>query len=155
MLPTGKMQCMVLPQTVTNAGTVSGYIDTRGFDFAVIDLVAETVDATNLPTVLRLGQSDTTPTAFTDTTVITNFVGGTATSTSVGFVIPTPVTTTSVGVNTYSVQFRVDLRARQRFLAVEFSPLYTHTAVVIASLFRGDESPDTATKAGVLAVVAG
>lgn len=144
MVPTTKIHTMIVPQTVTNAGTLEGWVDTKGFDFATINLISETVDATDIPTVMRLGQADSTPTAFTDTTAITNFVGGTATSTSVGFVIPTPVTTTDSGVNVYSTQFRVDLRGRQRYLAIQFSPITTHTLSVNCNLSRGEISPEAA-----------
>ena len=155
MLPSGKLATLVVPQTVTNAGTLTGYVDTKGFDFAVITLVSETVAANKIPTVLRLSQTDSVPTAFTDGTVLTQFVGGTATTTAVGFVIPTPVTTTSVGVNTYCVQFNVDLRGKKRYLPVEFSPITTHTLSVDAHLYRADELPISSTKANVLALVEG
>ena len=153
MVPASKLATMVVPQTVTNAGTLTGYVDTKGYDFATINLVSETVAATDIPTVMRLGQSDTTPTAFTDTTVITSFVGGTATSTTVGFVIPTPVITTSVGANTYNTQFRVDLKGKKRYLAIEFSPITTHTLSIDCILERGEESPEGTSLANVLALV--
>lgn len=154
MLPASKLAAMIVPQTVTNAGTLTGLLDTKGFDFVSIDLLSESQAATNVPTVMRIGESDTAPTAFADCTVITNFVGGTATSTSVGFVIPTPVTLTSAGVNTYSVKFNIDLRGRKRYLAIEFSPITTHTLSVNANLHRGDEMPDSAADANVQALVA-
>ena len=153
MVPHSKLATMIVPQTVTSGGTISGYVDTKGFDFACISLVTETVAATDIPTVLRLSEDDTAHSAFTAGTVITNFVGGTATSTSVGFVIPTPVTTTSVGVNTYCVQMNVDLRGRKRYLALEFSPITTHTISVDCNLFRGDELPIGTTKGNVLAQI--
>ena len=153
MLPSSKLFTMIVPTTVAAASTTTGYVDTKGFDFAIINIVGNTQLVSNIPTVLRLGQSDTAPTAFADTTVITNFVGGTVTSGSVGFVIPTPVTTTDSGVNTYPAQFRVDLRGRQRYLAIEYSPLTTDTVSVDCNLFRGDESPERAGSANVLLLV--
>ena len=138
---------MVVPQTVTNAGTLSGKVDTKGFDYAQISLVSGTVAASDIPTVMRISEDDTAHSAFTAGTVITNFVGGTATTTSIGFVIPTPVTTSG---GTYSAQFNVDLRGRKRYLAIEFSPITTHTLSVDCNLYRGDEAPIGTTKANVL-----
>ncbi len=150
MLPISKLHQMVVPTTVAAASTTTGFVDTIGYDYAVVTLVGNTQVVSDIPTTLRLGQSDTAPTAFTDTTVITNFVGGTATSTSVGFVIPTPVTTTSSGVNDYSVKFNVDLKGRQRYLAVQYSPLSTDTFGIDCRLHRADVSPIGTTLANVL-----
>ena len=142
MVPSCKLATLIVPQTVTSGQSAFGYFDTKGYDFAIINLVSETVAASDIPTVLRLGESDTVPANFAGSTAIApTFVGGAATSTSVGFVIPTPVTTTSVGVNTYAVQFRVNTKARKRYLTIEFSPITTHTTSVDAVLFKGEEMP--------------
>ncbi len=153
MLPISKLHSMIVPTTVAAASTTTGRADTLGFDYAVINIVGQTQVVTDIPTTLRLGQADTAPTAWTDATVITNFQGGTATSATVGFVIPTPVTTTTSGVNSYPVQFRVDLKGRQRYLAIQYSPLSTDTVSIDCNLYRGDESPSDTNRANVLALV--
>jgi len=116
MVPSCKLATLFLPQAVTSGQSQFGYFDTLGYDYAIINLVSETVAAVSIPNALRLGESDTVPVNFAGSTAIApTFVGGAATTTAVGFVIPTPRTTTSVGVNTYAVQFRVNLKARMRY----------------------------------------
>ena len=75
--------------TMTSAGTVFGAIDTLGFDYCEVDLVAGTGDAASTAvTTLRIAESDTLLTAYTGGTAVTAFVGAAATSTSAGFVLP-------------------------------------------------------------------
>jgi hypothetical protein len=72
------------PQSVGTAGVTGTTIDLLGARWAQIDVHINS--ATAQPTVFKLTEGDTT-TAVTD--AIVAFTGGTATSTSVGFVIPT------------------------------------------------------------------
>ena len=150
MLPQGKTAVMIQPVTVTNAGTLTGYVDCRGYDFAEI-LVIGTTSATNeVPTVLKLTEHDTA-TAVASQSAIVAATGGTATSSSVGFVIGTPSATTTVP---YTASFQVDLKGRKRYLGVSFSPVTTHTVSAVAKLYRGDELPTGTTKGNVSNLVA-
>jgi len=147
MLPVyGKQVIAISPQSVTNAATATGNIDTQGFDgYATIDIaMATSNNVTNNPSVLKLAECDTTVvTSFAD---ITAFVGdGTG-----GFTIPNAVTS---GV--WGAKFNVDLRGRKRYLRVSISPLTTQILSVVANLFKGDEAPVGTTLANVKAIVNG
>ncbi|MEN6334122.1 MAG: hypothetical protein ABFE01_07650, partial [Phycisphaerales bacterium] len=101
--------------TMTSAGTVIGAVDTKGFNFLAIDLVAGTGEAASTAvTTLRLAENDTVTapssiTAYTTVgnTPITQFVGAAAVSTSAGFVLPALSSTVQ---NVF--RFNVDLRGR-------------------------------------------
>lgn len=129
----------------TNGATASGIIDTLGFNFATIDVIATTADVvSNKPTVLKLQEADdTNATSFTD---ITGAIGGTS------FTIPNAVTAaTAVIQNQY--KFNVDCHARKRYLQAVYSPQTTQTVTVVANLGRAEQSPGTATKANALTLV--
>lgn len=138
--------------SATNAGTfTSANIDTLGFDFLTIDIAATTQSASTQagsPSVLKIQESDTTVvTSFAD---VVGFRGGSATATNVDFVVAVGKTT---GINAYKLN--VDARARKRYLNVVASPTTTQTFQVTANGFRGEQSPSTAAKAGVLNLVEG
>lgn len=151
--------------TLTNAGTGRVMIDTLGYDHASVDIVLGLADTTsNSPTLLTLGDSDTTHTS--NATAITAFSGGTATSTSVAWVIPVTgvvtAITASMSGNTY--RYEIDTRARRRYLMVSCSPATTQTMQVNARLSRGETIPVgglgtgtsvTSVHAGVAAIVEG
>ena len=145
MLPScPKVAVMISPQTVTNAGTLSGYVDTQGYDYAEILLVASTTDnATNNPSLLYVREHDTTTSA-TSMTSIAAFLGDS------GFTIANWSTTAD-----NKTLFRVDLRGRKRYLGIAVSPLTTHTMCAVACLRRGDELPITTTTASVANLVEG
>lgn len=137
---------------VTNAGTgTSANIDTLGIDFITIDVAATTQSASTQagsPSVLKLQESDTTVvTSFAD---IVGFRGASATATNVDFVVPIGRT---AGINAY--KFNVDGRARKRYINVVVSPTTTQTFYATANGFRAEQSPSTAAKAGVLALIEG
>ena len=145
MLPQSKLILAIDALSVTAGGTHTGTIDTLGYDFASIDVIMATSNATtNNPTVFKLVESDATVTNITSVDDITAFVGDTA------WTIPAEDTNNG---NTY--KFNVDLRGRKRYLGVRISPLTTQLVSVTANLFRGDEAPISATKANVDAIVEG
>ena len=123
------------PQSVTNGATVSGNVDTKGYDWLVVDVVTSTSnDTTNNPATLKLSESDdTVATNFSD---IGTFKGD---DTSDGFTIPNAVTSGAWGV-----QMRVDLRGRKRYIKLSVSPVTTQVISGVASLGRGDEAPVSA-----------
>jgi hypothetical protein len=137
---------------LTNGATgTSANIDTLGFDFVSIDVSATTQSASTQagsPSVLKLQESDTTVvTSFAD---VVGFRGASATATNVDFVVGIGRTT---GVNAY--KFNVDCRSRKRYINVVMSPTTTQTFYVTANGFRGEGSPSTAAKAGVLSLIEG
>lgn len=132
MIPAPKTMLLISPASTTNAGTASGSIDTKGFDFAVIDVIASASDAvSNNFSVLTLSEGDTTSAYTAISTGDTDFT--IANAETAGHVV---------------AQFRVDLRARKRYLKLAASPVTTQIIAATANLFRGDELPVTATKAG-------
>jgi hypothetical protein len=138
--------------SATNAGTfTSANIDLLGVDFVTIDISATTQSASTQagsPSVLKIQESDTTVvTSFAD---CVGFRGASATATNVDFVVGIGKTS---GVNAY--KFNVDCRARKRYLNVVMSPTTTQTFYVSANGFRGEQSPSTAAKAGVLSLIEG
>lgn len=141
--------------TMTSAGTVIGAVDTKGFNFLVIDLVAGTGEAASTAvTTLRLAENDTVTaessvTAYTTAgnTPITQFVGAAAVSTSAGFVLPALSSTVQ---NVF--RFNVDLRGRKRFISLNFAPEKQTVGVSAhAMLFRSNVDPAMVTAATTVA----
>lgn len=136
MLPTPKSVCAFSAST-TNGATASGNIDTKGFDFAVINVIETASNAaTNNCSVLKVAESDDT--------VVTNFANVSGLVGDTDFTIPASVTS---GVQVVA-QMRVDLRGRKRYLKVSASPVTTQVLTCVAELHRGDECPESATNAG-------
>jgi len=138
--------------SLTNGATgTSANIDTLGVDYVTIDIAATTQSASTQagsPTTLKIQECDTTVvTSFAD---VVGFRGGSATATNVDFVVGIGKTT---GVNAY--KFNVDCRSRKRYLNVVVTPTTTQTYYVSANGFRSEQSPVTATKAGVLSLIEG
>ena len=128
------------PATVTNGGTGTFIVDTRGFgaaQFVVSPGIAN--NATNIPTVLKISQGDTTS-AFTD---LTGYVGGT--NAAGGFTIPTNVATAAADVQPYV--FNVDLEGKQRYLRLQISPVTTITYAFTCNLSRPAQSPNVTSEA--------
>lgn len=126
------------------AGTVtSQIIDTivngQKAEFLTIPVFGTTADAvSNCPTVLKLQESDDTVT--TNFANITAFVGGTATSSTVGFVIGNDVTATTTLAK---YVFNVNLLPRKRYLRLLISPATSQTYYAVAELSRNAVAPTT------------
>jgi hypothetical protein len=147
VLPQLKTIVAVNAVSKTNGATASGIVDTLGFDWATIDVIAATADVvSNKPSVLKLQESDdTNATNFAD---IAAFVGGTA------FTIPNANTAaTAVLQNNY--KFNVDCRTRKRYLQAVYSPQTTQVVTVVANLGRGEQAPSTAAKANAMTLAEG
>lgn len=143
MRPMGKQVIVIDRTSATNGATATGNIDRLDFDYCELDVWLSTSDSTsNNPSVLNLLECDTT--VATSFVTVSGFVGDT------DFTIPAAVTEGSWGV-----KFRVDCRARKRYLRLAVSPTTTQVVTAVANLFNGDEAPLTATKAGVKALVSG
>ena len=144
MLPQSKTVCAITPVSKTNGATATGnLIDTMGYDFCSIDIVATTSDAaSNKPSVLKMQEADDTNAS--NLADVSGFMGGT------DFTIANAATT---GETNY--KFNVDCRKRKRYLCVLVSPRTTQIIAGVANLFRGEQAPITATKANVLNLVEG
>ena len=152
MTPQLKSNWPLVNVSATNAGTAtSQVIDTMGYDWATIDIVATTQSASTQagsPSVLKLQEADnTSATSFVD---IVGARGGSATATNVDFLVGVGATATT-SPNGY--KFNVDLRARKRYLQIVISPTTTETFAAVVNLGRGEQAPTTAAKAGVLNLV--
>jgi hypothetical protein len=122
------------PATVTNGGTGTFIVDTRGFASAQI-IVAPSAGsgATNVPTVLKLEHGDATN-AFGN---LDGYVGG-ATN---GFTIPTAIATAATAVQPYVLN--VDMLGKKRYLKLSVSPQTTVTYAFVANLSRPAIAPDS------------
>lgn len=155
MLPQFKPQIAINAVSVgTSGGTLVGSpIDTLGARWATIDIWGTTQSATTQaagPSVLKLQESDTTvASTFAD---IVGFRGGSATATNVDFVVGLGYATTNLPNN---YKFNVDCRYRKRYLSVAITAISSQTFYGTANLYRNEQSPSTATKAGVLSLVEG
>ena len=123
------------PATVTNGGTGTFIVDTRGFAAAQFVIAPSAgTGATNIPTVLKLEEGDTTAT-FAN---LTGYVGGT--NSAGGFTIPSNIATAATAVQPYVLN--VDLRGKKRFLKLSVSPQTTITYGFVCSLSRPATSPN-------------
>lgn len=147
MLPTPKTVMRVVDTQATAGETNTSVIDRLGFDYAVIAIGLQGLEATTAPAVVKLQESaDTNASNYAD---VTGFVGGTS------FTLPTAVRTLGNTSGPTIIQMGVDLRARKRYLRTSIS-VGTHGAVVQnATLYRGDEAPFSAGTAGVDVLVRG
>jgi hypothetical protein len=142
MLPQLKSVVAVNAVSATNGATTTGIIDTLGYDYATVDIIAATADVvSNAPSVLKLQEADTTDaTNFAD---IVGLRGGT------DFTIPNANTAaTAVLQNLY--KFNVDMRGRKRYLRSVYSPRTTQVSTVLANMGRGEQAPITAAKCNAM-----
>lgn len=127
------------PASVASTATTSCMFDTIGYDFAEIHVSCGTQATTDAAiTTITLKESDNTTAS--NFTAIAAFTGGTATTTSVGFVIPA-VTVTGLGAG---VLLQVDLRKRKRYLLLNMTPGTTLVMQSVVTLGRAEQSPITA-----------
>jgi len=138
----GNALCVMPPKTVATNATNSMVFDTKGFDYANV-YVGMGTHATNKAALstLKFTESDSS-TVISSQSAIVALTGGTATSSSVGFVIPTAVKHGPGAVS----EFQIDLRKRKRYLGLQVTPGDTtaNETYAIASLGRSEYSRDTA-----------
>lgn len=153
MMPQQKIVFALDETSKTAAATATARFDTLGYDHLQIAVRAGTADVvSNKPTVLKLQEADTTDSS--NLADIAAFVGGTATSATVGFVIPNANTAaTAVLQNDY--MFSVDCRARKRYIVVAVSPATTQLIKAVGVLSRGENAPNTAAKVNAMTLVEG
>jgi hypothetical protein len=151
-------QQLVQASSATAAATItSRNYDSLGpntnakHDYCTIVVLGTTTDTTtDQPTVLKVQECDTTvASSFAD---ITAFVGGTATSTSVGYVIPAGRTATAINV---IAVFNINMIRRKRYLRVLISPATTQTFSVLAIGSRFHQSNENTANSGADALIQG
>jgi hypothetical protein len=142
MVPSNKIVQVVMPTTALTAGSTggTGYVDTKGYDYLQLCVVAASVTTTTQVATFRVGETDTTPTAYTDCTDIVPLCGGTATGATAGFVLPCPNSAYALG-NLFRAN--LDLRGRKRYIGLSYSPGVTagDTIAAFAVLSRTQNGP--------------
>jgi hypothetical protein len=140
MLIAPKIVTAIIPISKTNGATATGeMIDTKGWDYVTIGIVASTADVvSNCPSVLKIEEGDTTSSVAT----FAGAVSGT------DYTIATNAYTSTTNQNIWS--FNVDTRVRKRYLRVSVSPQTTMVIGGIAVLSRGEKAPTTSAEAGAL-----
>ncbi len=143
MVPATKHVIAIIPISKTNGATATGeLIDTKGWDYCDIAIVASTADVvSNTLSVLKIEEGDTTSSVAT----FTGAVSGT------DYTIATNAFTSTTNQNVWS--FHVDCRARKRYLRVLCSPQTTMVIGGAAMLSRGEKAPTTSAEAGALNAV--
>lgn len=135
MLPTPKTVVLFSAST-TNGATASGIADTKGYAYAVVELVESASNAaTNNCSVLKVGEGDTSS-SFTN---VSGLVGD-----SDFDIADSP--TSGVAL---AAQMRVNLNGRKRYLQLSASPVTTQVLTGLVHLYRGEEAPVSATDANV------
>lgn len=128
--------------SVSAAATVTGVVDTLGFDECAIDVELDSQAATsNNPTTMKLSESD-------DLTTYADIAAFTGDATD-GFAI-SAISSTAVNVT----RMNVDLRARKRYLKVTVAPLGT-TGVISVRATLGKAGDSTIARAAMQQVVDG
>ena len=151
MLPANyKLRQLIVPVTTPTAGSTAntGYVDCAGYSYLSIDVVEMSASAATQVDTLSIREDDTVPTAFTDMSAIVALTGAAATSTSAGFVLPTP---NSAVENNY--RFKIDLKGRKRYVGINFTPGVTTRVACNAYLWRGNEGANQATSTDATATV--
>lgn len=134
-----------LPASVTaSSETATLTIDTVGYDHASVTVMRASNAATTFATMLKVAESDSESTGYTDVTALVG--GGTG-----GFAIPAVSATGSVAV----VKLDVDTKARKRYLRVQMTPSTAVNVAMSARLSRGEVSPETAAQAGCIGWIKG
>ena len=122
--PSPKSVIVISPTSTTNGATTTGSFDTKGFDYAVIDVCATTSNnATNNFSVLTLSEGDTTSSYAAASTGDTDFT----------------IAASDTAADQVVAQFRVDMRGRKRYLKLSASPVTTQTITAVAHLHRADQ----------------
>lgn len=144
--PTGGKKVVLIPQYATAGVTNSMVVDTTGADFLQFDLIMGTHGSTtnNYFGTIKWAESDTS----TDVTSMTDIValtGGTATSSTVGWVWPNYASASKATV----VEFNIDLRKRAKYIGLIINGPSLQAAGWIAGsgdLVSAEQSADTPAK---------
>jgi hypothetical protein len=134
-----KLVQLTLPTTAVVADAhLTSYVDTRGYDYLQINILELSASAATAAHFLQVREDDTVPTAVTSMSAIVAFTGASATSTSAGFVLPTPVSAGAFG-NVY--RFNINLKGRKRYIGLEYAPGVSQQWCAHALLMRCQDGP--------------
>jgi hypothetical protein len=136
---TDKFNELIYPQSVATNATATGILDT--LDANEVQLLVSLDTAATNPTVLKVGEGDTTS-AFTDIGALTGD------DTTNGFTIPAVDTT-----NGNLLAFNVDMRKRKRYLQLSCTPGVAQVVSATARLSRRGEELTGATAQGLDTIV--
>lgn len=135
-----------LPTAAVGAtATATLTIDTLGYDHASVNVVRASNASTVFANVIKVEESDDNST-FSNVTALVG--GGTG-----GFSIPA-IAAGSTG-SASVLKMDVDTKAKKRYLKVSYTPGASATVAIVARLGRAEESPATASEAGVIGLVKG
>lgn len=143
MLPQNNFAVSYMPlATCATNATQTMSFDTKGYEYLNCYVLLNT-HATNGTTIqtLKFSEHDSTTTVASMTDIVA-LTGGTATSASVGYVLPTVAVAGTGG----TIEFQIDLRARKRYLGLSI----THGATTmytgaLALLSRAKDAPSGTT----------
>jgi hypothetical protein len=138
-----KILAAVPTAAVGSTATSTLTIDRLGYDYVSVSAVRASNASTTFANVLKVEESDNN----SDYSDVTAFVGGGVG----GFTIPTVTDTSNASI----VKLDIDARARKRYLKVSMTPGATATLSIVARLSRAEETPVSASDAGVIGWVKG
>lgn len=121
-------------------------IDRLGYDYVSVSAIRASNAATTFANVLKVEESDDNGSSDAYANVTALVAGGTG-----GFTLAAVSDTSNAA--TYKID--IDCRARKRYLKVSMTPGATATLAIVARLSRAEESPVTASEAGVIGWVKG
>lgn len=128
---------------VGSTATATLTIDTRGYDHASVTVLRASNASTVFANVVKVEESDDNS-SYSNVTALVG--GGTG-----GFSIPAVSNTSSAAI----LKLDIDTKAKKRYLRVSYTPGASATVAMVARLGRGEESPATASDAGVIGLVKG
>lgn len=128
---------------VGSTATATLTIDTRGYDHASVTVLRASNASTVFANVVKVEESDDNS-SYSNVTALVG--GGTG-----GFSIPAVSNTSSAAI----LKLDIDTKAKKRYLKVSYTPGASATVAMVARLGRGEESPATASDAGVIGLVKG
>lgn len=131
--------------TTASSGTATMTIDTRGFNYASVNVMRASNASTTFASVLKVEESDDNSSY---SNVAPFVLGGTG-----GFTLPA-ITTAGTALSSV-VKMDIDCRALKRYLKVSVTPNTTVNVAMTARLSRAEETPTSATEAGALGWVRG
>lgn len=124
---------------VGSTATSTLTIDRLGYDHVSVSAIRASNASTVFASVLKVEESDSVSTNYTDVTALVG--GGTG-----GFTIPAVSDTNAAAV----VQMDVDCRARKRYLRVSMTPGASATLALVAGMSKAEVAPVSAAEKGVI-----
>jgi len=132
-----------IPPQAVGTDAVTGVIDTRGYDYATVDVQLAAAATSVSVSALAISEGDTTS-AYT---AITSLTGGTD---SGNFTLPTADGTDSTG---QVLRFEIDCRKRKRYLKVSLTNSASRVSAATATGHRIKDVPVGATQRGLETLV--